>query len=126
MTRSAESLRNILAIDRMAYRMVRHTFEDWLKTLHQIHKETERLMPKDTANALAKAIGRHEAEVLVGSIALLKAWDGRIDDCVIEWAKNLDGVCDASAADILGLGDCKIHLAHLNQIALALMAHAKG
>lgn len=126
MTRSAETLRQILAIDRMAYRMVRHTFEDWLKTLHQTHKATERLTPKDTANALAKAIGRHEAEVLVGSIVLLKAWDGRIDDCVIDWAQRIDGVCDASAADMLGLTECKIHLAHLNQIALALMAHAKG
>lgn len=126
MTRSAETLRQILAIDRMAYRMVRHTFEDWLKTLHRIHKETERLTPKDTANALAKAIGRHEAEVLIGSIVNLKAWDGRIEDCVIDWAQKIDGVCDASAADMLGLNECKIHLAHLNQIALALMAHAKG
>ena len=126
MTRSAETLRQILAIDRMAYRMVRHTFESWLKTLHQTHKDTERLTPKDTANALAKAIGRHEAEVLIGSIVNLKAWDGRIEDCVIDWAQKIEGVCDASAADMLGLAECKIHLAHLNQIALALMAHAKG
>lgn len=126
MTRSAETLRQILTIDRMAYRMVRQTFESWLKTLHQIHKETERLTPKDTANALAKTIGRHEAEVLIGSIVLLKAWDGRIDQCAIDWAERLDGVCDASAADMLGLNGCKLHLAHLNQIALSLMAHTKG
>lgn len=126
MTRSAESLRQILTIDRMAYRMVRDTFTRWLKTLHQIHKETERLTPKDTANALTKAIGRHEAEVLVGSIVLLKAWDARIDQCAIGWAESLDGVCDASAADMLGLSACKIHLAHLNQIAHALRTHAKG
>ena len=126
MTRSVETLRQIMAIDRMVYRMVYNTFQEWLKTLHKVYKATERETPKAPATALAKEIGRAEANVLIGSIVNHFAYDGRIDQSVINWAEGLDGVCDGNAAQMLGLNTCKIHLAHLNQIALGLMAYRKN
>lgn len=126
MIRTVETLRQILAIDRVAYRIIYGTFQSWLKTLHKVFKATEHKSPKETATALAKEIGRNEANVLVGSIVNYYAYDGRIEQCVINWAAGIEGVCDGSAAQMLGLNDCKIHLANLNQIAIALMSYRKG
>ena len=101
MIRSVETLRLIMTIDRTAYRMIYATFQGWLKTLYKVCKATERKTPKETSAALSKEIGRQEANILVGSIVNYYAYDERIEQCVINWAASIDGVCDGNAAQML-------------------------
>lgn len=124
--RTAETLRQIMLTDRAVYRSFRSACADQLQALHRAHKMTQDSGPKATAEVLAHEIGRSEANALLASLVNYAAHDGRYDPSVREWSEGLDSANDAEAADMLGLYTDKIHPAHLNQIAHALMNYRKG
>lgn len=59
---------------------------------------------------------------LVASLVNRSAWDGRISPAVKAWAESREYAADQELADKMGLYT-KLHMAHLNQIAAALMAY---
>lgn len=90
-----------------------------MEKLVDIYNATTR--PDATVAAFKVEVGEDTAIEVIASMVNQKAWDGRIDRRVKAWAAEQENAWDEQAANKLGLCTDRIHPAHLNQIADAMM-----
>lgn len=103
-----------------AHRRALTAARDTLEALYRERNEDN--TPAQTIAAYVAAVGYPVALEVIGSMVNRSAWDGRIYPAVKEWAQNLPEAWDEEAAQRLELYT-SIHMAHLNQLAQALMKY---
>lgn len=89
--------------------------------LYQSDDRFDGKTPEHTVKNFVKYVGEDGARFVIASLVNFCAWDGRISPNVAEWAKNTESL-DAEAAEAAHLYT-KMHMAHLNQVAEAMMRY---
>lgn len=70
-----------------------------------------------------EAVGYEAAVEIIASLVNRSAWDGRISRRSAEWANAQENSWDEEACSSLSLYTNRIHMAHLDQIAAAMMKY---
>ncbi len=107
--------------------------EQWFQYIHKIKTNLATLetlyaaqidnTPAQTVAAYVQEVGYDAAVEVIASLVNQSAWDGRISRRSAEWAKSQENAWDEEAANRLGIYSSCIHMAHLNQIAQALIEY---
>lgn len=79
--------------------------------------------PAQTVAAFVKSVGYEAAVEIVASLVNRSAWDGRISRRCAEWANAQENSWDEEACSRLSIYTNRIHTAHLDQIAAAMMKY---
>lgn len=79
--------------------------------------------PEQTIAAYVEAVGYEAAVEIIASLVNRNAWDGRISRRSAEWANAQENSWDEEACSSLSLYTNRIHMAHLDQIANAMMKY---
>lgn len=79
--------------------------------------------PAQTVAAFVKSVGYEAAVEVVASLVNRSAWDGRISRRCAEWANAQENSWDEEACSRLSIYTNRIHTAHLDQIAAAMMEY---
>lgn len=79
--------------------------------------------PEQTVAAYVEAVGYEAAVEIIASLVNRSAWDGRISRRSAEWANAQENSWDEEACSSLSLYTNRIHMAHLDQIAAAMMKY---
>ena len=79
--------------------------------------------PEQTVAAFVGSVGYEAAVEIVASLVNLSAWDGRISSRCAEWASAQENSWDEEACIRIQLYTDRIHKAHLDQIAEAMMKY---
>lgn len=79
--------------------------------------------PAQTVAAYVEAVGHEAAVEIIASLVNRSAWDGRISRRSAEWANAQENSWDEEACSSLSLYTNRIHMAHLDQIAAAMMKY---
>lgn len=79
--------------------------------------------PAQTVAAFVETVGYEAAVEIVASLVNRSAWDGRISARCAEWANTQENSWDEEACSRLSIYTNRIHTAHLNQIADAMMKY---
>lgn len=79
--------------------------------------------PEQTVAAYVEAVGYEAAVEIIASLVNRNAWDGRISRRSAEWANAQENSWDEEACSSLSLYTNRIHMAHLDQIANAMMKY---
>ena len=79
--------------------------------------------PAQTVAAYVEAVGYEAAVEIIASLVNRSAWDGRISRRSAEWANAQENSWDEEACSSLSLYTNRIHMAHLEQIAAAMMKY---
>lgn len=79
--------------------------------------------PAQTVAAYVEAVGYEAAVEIIASLVNRNAWDGRISRRSAEWANAQENSWDEEACSSLSLYTNRIHMAHLDQIAAAMMKY---
>lgn len=77
--------------------------------------------PLETVAAYVEAVGYEPAVEVIASLVNRSAWDGRISRRSAQWASSQENAWDEDASCRLGIYCNRIHTAHLDQIAEAMM-----
>lgn len=108
----------------------RHTLEANLSTLEALYAaqyDAESPLyhstPAQTVAAFVESVGYEAAVEIVASLVNRSAWDGRISRRCAEWANAQENSWDEEACSRLSLYSDRIHKAHLDQIADAMMKY---
>lgn len=79
--------------------------------------------PAQTVAAFVESAGYESAVEIIASLVNRSTWDGRISHSVAEWANTQENSWDEEAAGRLSIYSNRIHMAHLNQLAEAMMEY---
>ena len=79
--------------------------------------------PAQTVAAFVESVGYEAAVEIVASLVNRSAWDGRISRRCAEWANAQENSWDEEACSRLSIYTNRIHMAHLDQIAAAMMKY---
>ena len=79
--------------------------------------------PAQTVAAYVEAVGHEAAVEIIASLVNRSAWDGRISRRSAEWANAQENSWDEEACSRLSIYTHRIHTAHLDQIAAAMMKY---
>lgn len=79
--------------------------------------------PAQTVAAYVEAVGYESAVEIIASLVNRSAWDGRISRRSAEWANAQENSWDEEACSRLSIYTNRIHMAHLEQIAAAMMKY---
>lgn len=79
--------------------------------------------PAQTVAAFVESVGYEAAVEIVASLVNRSAWDGRISRRCAEWANAQENSWDEEACSRLSIYTNRIHTAHLDQIAAAMMKY---
>ena len=79
--------------------------------------------PAQTVAAFVESVGYEAAVEIVASLVNHSAWDGRISSRCAEWANAQENSWDEEACSRLSIYTNRIHTAHLDQIAAAMMKY---
>lgn len=79
--------------------------------------------PAQTVAAFVESVGYEAAVEIVASLVNRSAWDGRISRRCAEWANAQGNSWDEEACSRLSIYTNRIHTAHLDQIAAAMMKY---
>lgn len=79
--------------------------------------------PAQTVAAYVEAVGYEAAVEIIASLVNRSTWDGRISRRSAEWANAQENSWDEEACSSLSLYTNRIHMAHLEQIAAAMMKY---
>ena len=79
--------------------------------------------PAQTVAAFVESVGYEAAVEIVASLVNRSAWDGRISRRCAEWANTQENSWDEEACSRLSIYTNRIHTAHLDQIAAAMMKY---
>ena len=117
--KTIEMIRSLERSERFA---LRNSYEANITTLVTIKKSMDK--PSETVAEFVKAIGYRPALLTIASLVNRRNDDGRLDRSVTGWASGIDDALDPEAAFELGCNTDAIHMAHLNQIAQAMMQYS--
>lgn len=110
-----------------AYRRTLEANLSTLETLYAAQYDAESPLyhstPAQTVAAFVKSVGYEAAVEIVASLVNRSAWDGRISRRCAEWAKAQDNSWDEEACSSLSFYTNRIHMAHLDQIAAAMIKY---
>ena len=121
--KTIETIRAMIAENRETYRDTANATREAVKTLESIYRETIEKTPAETIAAYVAAVGHDMAVCVLASLVNRSAWDGRISRRCAEWAKAQENAWDEEAAEKLWIGSDRIHRAHLDQLAAAMMEY---
>lgn len=121
--KTIETINAILSESRETYRTTAATIREAVKTLESIHAENIDKTPAETVAAYVAAVGHDMAVCIVASLINRCAWDGRISSRCAQWASEQDSAWDEASAEKLCISADRIHRAHLDQIAAAMMEY---
>lgn len=109
--------------DREGTRNILQELRAAVKTLETIHNETltNDGTPGQTVTAFIEAVGYDTACDVIASLVNVSAWDGRISSKSVQWSETVGTSLDEEAARNYGIYSDRIHKAHLDQIARAMM-----
>ena len=79
--------------------------------------------PAQTVAAFVESVGYEAAVEIVASLVNRSAWDRRISRRCAEWANAQENSWDEEACSRLSIYTNRIHTAHLDQIAAAMMKY---
>ena len=116
--KTMENLTNMLLSDRY---QKENELRGRVWVLERIYAETIGGKPSVTIGKFVDSVGLHEAVETVATLVSRYLWDGRISIWVKDWAENQPDAWNTEAAREMRIGTDMIHLAHLNQLAEALM-----
>lgn len=130
-----ETIRDAIAADEMTwadYREAKKELREDIAALESVFDETRGESVSDSVAAMVRDYyDRHNVTMtgaadrvrdLVASLVNRSAWDGRLSPAVKAWAESREDATDAELANKMELCT-RIHMAHLDQIAAALMAY---
>ncbi len=100
-----------------------HKIKTHLATLETLYAAQIDNTPAQTVAAYVQEVGYDAAVEVIASLVNQSAWDGRISRRSAVWAKSQGNAWDEEAANHLGIYSSRIHMAHLNQIAQALIEY---
>lgn len=134
-------IREAIAAEEMTwadFRKVRDEAKEDLAAMERVYDETRdqavpesvAAMVRDYYDRFFSRYGFHctmsgaadNVRDLVASLVNRSAWDGRLSRSVKEWAESRENATDAELSNKMDLYT-RIHMAHLDQIAAALMAY---
>lgn len=121
--RTIETIAAMLAESRENYRAAATAAREAVKALEGIYRETIGGTPAETIAAYVKRVGYDTAVSTVATLVNLSAADGRISRRCADWAAAQEHAWDAVSAVKLWLFSDRIHKAHLDQLAAALMEY---
>ena len=124
--KTIETINAMLKENREAYFSARKAIVANVKAFERIYAATREETPCNTVDSLVNEIGYAAAVEVVASMVNRLAWDGRISNHAKAWASAQENAWDAEASNRIGIYSDRIHPAHLNQIAEAMMAYTKG
>ena len=108
----------------------RRTLESNLSTLealyaaqYDVESPLYHSTPAQTVAAFVESVGYEAAVEIVASLVNRSAWDGRISRRCAEWANTQENSWDEEACSRLSIYTNRIHTAHLDQIAAAMMKY---
>lgn len=127
--KSKEFIDRIFKSDRREALQFKRRLQSNLNLLERLYKKSQydtesplyNCTPAQTVAAFVEAVGYESSVEIVASLVNYSAWDGRIFPSVKEWANTQENSWDEEASGRLGLYSERIHIAHLNQIAEAMM-----
>ena len=121
--KNAATIHARVTADREAWFAYRRTLSENLATLESIYRASldGRDTPARTVAEFIKTVGKESAVEIIASLVNRSAWDGRIYPDVKAWAQGFENAWDEESSIRLGLYSNAIHMAHLNQIAGAMM-----
>lgn len=119
--KTIENLRSMFTENREAYFSMLNGLKANVRTLETIYGETIGSTPADTIKKFVDAVGYDAAVVAVATLVNRSAWDGRISRRAADWAASIENSLDETAAIEHGIYTNRIHCAHLDQLAGAMM-----
>lgn len=109
------------------YRRTLEAHLSTLETLYAAQYDAESPLyhstPAQTVAAFVESVGYEAAVEIVASLVNRSAWDGRISRRCAEWANAQENSWDEEACSRLSIYTNRIHTAHLDQIAAAMMKY---
>ena len=128
--KNVNTIHDQVAANREQWFQYRRTLQSNLSTLESIYAaqydEESPLYhstPEQTVAAFVDSVGYEAAVEIVASLVNLSAWDGRISSRCAEWANTQENSWDGEACIRLQIYSDRIHKAHLDQIADAMMEY---
>ena len=115
--------RRMFEEDRNAARETVKSWREAVKTLDEI-QSADRFAdetPEHTVKAFVDQVGYATARFVIASLVNRSAWDGRIYPNVSAWASEQDALDEEAARDAMIY--TSMHMAHLNQVAQAMMKY---
>lgn len=119
--KTIENLHSMCTENREAYFSMLNGLKANVRTLETIYGETIGSTPADTIKKFVDAVGYDDAVVAVATLVNRSAWDGRISRRAADWAASIENSLDETAAIEHGIYTNRIHCAHLDQLAGAMM-----
>ena len=102
------------------------TLRDNRDRLVNAYEATRDKTPDDTIDALIEDAGSILAREIIAQAIIVHSYDGRISRKAKEWAKTRTTTTEEEMIDAGVYYDSYIHMAHLNQIAEAMMKREGG
>lgn len=103
------------------YRTLCADMRSAVKTLETIYSDTREMTPDDTVSAFVTAIGWNKAASVISTLVNRSSWDGRISRQAAHWAEEQADCWSSDCAERMWLYTNRIHMAHLDQIAGAMI-----
>ena len=128
--KNVNTIHEQVAANREQWFQYRRTLASNLSTLESIYAaqyDAESPLyhstPAQTVAAFVDSVGYEAAVEIVASLVNLSAWDGRISSRCAEWANDQENSWDEDSCIRLQIYSDRIHKAHLDQIADAMMKY---
>ena len=102
------------------------TLRDNRDRLVNAYEATKDKTPDDTIDALIEDAGNIQAREIIAQAVIVHSYDGRISRKAKEWAKTRTITTEEEMINAGVYYDSYIHMAHLNQIAEAMMKREGG
>lgn len=128
--KNVNTIKEQVTANREQWFKYRRTLESNLSTLEALYAaqyDAESPLyhstPAQTVAAFVESVGYEAAVEIVASLVNRSAWDGRISRRCAEWANAQENSWDEEACSRLSIYTNRIHMAHLDQIAAAMMKY---
>ena len=121
---TSTNYRDMFTADRNAARETVKSWREAVATLDSIQSNDVVMneTPAHTVKCFVAEVGEPLARFVIASLVNRSAWDGRIYPNVKEWAKNEESSLDESACRDARINS-NMHMAHLNQVAQAMIQY---
>ena len=122
--KTIETITAILTASREEYRTIANAARQAVADLEAVYRDTIEKTPAETVAAYVERVGYDVAVSTIATLVNRSASDGRISRRCAEWAATREGAFDAEAAERLWIYSDRIHKAHLDQLATAMIEYS--
>lgn len=110
-------------LDRATRIAARENLTSAVDELEHVYRITRDATPAETVDAFVAAVGYDDAVAAVATLVNRYSDDARLSHRVVMWAHGIPSAWNTDAALRLGVFTDRIHRAHLDQLAAAMMAY---